>query len=141
MDISSQLNDIFNLSVTTGVFPTNLKTEKVIPVHKKESKLYFSNYRPISILSNLDKISEKQMDNRLTDFLEKNNIIYPLQCDFRINSSTTLDLIHCTNLIFESPDNMKYVCGIFVDLQKAFDTVDHEILLGETWFYLVNFTL
>ena len=70
-DISSQLNDIFNLSVTTGVFPTNLKTAKVIPVHKKESKLDFSNYRPISLLSYLDKIFEKIMQNRLTDFLEK----------------------------------------------------------------------
>ena len=63
-DIYSQLN-IFNLSVTTGVFPTNLKTSKVIPVHKKESKFDFSNYRPISVLSNLDKIFEKLMQNRL----------------------------------------------------------------------------
>ena len=57
-DISSQLN-IFNLSVTTAVFPTNPKTAKVIPVYKKEFKLDFSNYRPISLLSNLDKIFEK----------------------------------------------------------------------------------
>ena len=64
-DIYSQLNDIFNLSVTTGVFPTNLKTSKVIPVHKKESKFDFSNYRPISVSSNLDKIFEKLMQNRL----------------------------------------------------------------------------
>ena len=64
-DIYSQLNDIFNLSVTTGVFPTNLKTSKVIPVHKKESKFDFSNYRPISVLPNLDKIFEKLMQNRL----------------------------------------------------------------------------
>ena len=64
-DIYSQLNDIFNLSVTTGVFPTNLKTSKVIPAHKKESKFDFSNYRPISVLSNLDKIFEKLMQNRL----------------------------------------------------------------------------
>ena len=58
-DISSKLNDIFNLSVATGVFPTSLKTSKVIPVHKKESKLDFSNSRTISLLANLDKIFEK----------------------------------------------------------------------------------
>ena len=63
-DIYSQLN-IFNLSVTTVAFPTNLKTSKVIPVHKKESKFDFSNYRPISVSSNLDKIFEKLMQNRL----------------------------------------------------------------------------
>ena len=76
--LSSQLNEIFNLSVTTGVFHTNLKTVKFISVHKNEFKRDFSNYRPMSILSNLDKIFEKFMHNRLTDFLEKNNIIYPL---------------------------------------------------------------
>ena len=82
-DISSELNNIFNLSVTTGVFPTNLKNAKIVPVDKKESKLDFSNYRSISLLSNLDKIFEKLMQNRLNDFLEKNNIIYPLQFGFR----------------------------------------------------------
>ena len=76
--LSSQLNEIFNLSVTTGVFHTYLKTVKFISVHKNEFKRDFSNYRPMSILSNLDKIFEKFMHNRLTDFLEKNNIIYPL---------------------------------------------------------------
>ena len=82
-DISSELNNIFNLSVTTGVFPTNFKNAKIVPVDKKESKLDFSNYRSISLLSNLDKIFEKLMQNRLNDFLEKNNIIYPLQFGFR----------------------------------------------------------
>ena len=134
-DISSQLNDIFNLSVATGVFPTNLKTAKVIPVHKKESKLDFSNYRPISLLSNLDKIFEKLMHNRLTNFLEKNNIIYPLQFGFRTNYSTTHALIHLTNLISESLDNGKFVRKIFVDLQNAFDTVNHRILLSELEHY------
>ena len=93
-DISSKLNDIFNLSFATGVFPTNLKTAKFVPVHKKESKLDFSNYKPISLLSNLEKTFEKLMHNRLTDFLDKDNIIYPLQFGFRKNYSTTHALIH-----------------------------------------------
>ena len=130
-DIFSQLNDIFNLSVTTGVFSTSLKATKVIPGHKKECKLDFSNYRPISLLSNLGKTFEKLMHNRLNKFLENNDIIYPLQFGFRKNDSTTHALIHLTNLISESLDNGKLVCGIFVDLQKAFDIVDREILLNK----------
>ena len=107
-------------------------TIKVIPVHEKEYKLDLlqTNYRPISLLLNLDKISEKLMHNRLTDFLEKNNIIYPLQFGFRKHYSTAHALIHLTSLITESLDNGKFVCGIFVNLQKGFDTVDHENLLG-----------
>ena len=71
------------------------------------------------------------MHNRLTDFLAKYNIIYPLQFGFRKNYSTTHALFHLTNLISESLDNGKFVCGIFVDLHKAFNTVDHEIILSK----------
>ena len=82
-DISLQLTNIFNLSFSTGVFPSGLKIAKVIPIHKKESKLKCSNYRPISLLSNLDKILEKLMHNRIYEFLEKYKLIYPLQFGFR----------------------------------------------------------
>ena len=77
-DISTHLADIFNLSFSSGVFPSILKIAKVIPVHKKESKQFCSNYRPISLLSNIDKIIEKIMYNRIYRFLDKNNIIYSL---------------------------------------------------------------
>ena len=88
-NISDQLADLFNLSFTTGSFPTLLKTANVIPIHKKESKLDYTNYRPISLLSNLDKILEKLMHNRLYKFLNDNNIIYPLQF-----GSSTLPPLH-----------------------------------------------
>ena len=68
-DIFEQLADLFNLSFTTGTFPTPLKTAKVIPIHKKDSKSNFTNYLPISLLSNLDKILEKLMHRRLSTFL------------------------------------------------------------------------
>ena len=71
------------------------------------------------------------MHNRLSGFLEKNNIIYSIQFVFRENDFTTHALIHLTNLISESFDNEEFLCEIFVDLQKAFDTVDHEILLSK----------
>ena len=82
-DISTHLADIFNLSFSSGVFPSILKIAKVIPVHKKESKQFCSNYRPISLLSNIDKIIEKIMYNRIYNFLDKNNTIYFLQFGFR----------------------------------------------------------
>ena len=83
----------FNLSVTTDVLTTNFKTAKIITVHKNELKLYFSNYRPIFLLSNLGKIFEKLMHKRLAGFPGKNNIIYPLQFGFRKNYSTTHDRV------------------------------------------------
>ena len=75
----------------------------------------------ISLLSNLDKVFEKLMHNRPADFLEKNNILYPLQLSCREDYSTACVLIHLANWIFESPDKEKLACRIFVDLQKAFD--------------------
>ena len=134
-DISEQLADLFNLSFTTGTFPTLLKTAKVIPIHKKDSKSNFTNYRPISLLSNLDKILEKLMHSRLSTFLNIKDIIYPLQFGFRQNYSTSYALIHLTETIKEALDQGKYGCGIFVDLQKAIDTVDHNILQGKLKHY------
>ena len=74
-EISKQLADLFNLSFMTGVFPSVLKTAKVVPVFKKDSKLDYSNYRPISLLSNIEKILEKSMHKRLFTFLDNKNII------------------------------------------------------------------
>ena len=99
--------------------PTLLKTAKVIPIHKKESKLDFTNYHPISLLSNLDKILEKLMHNRLYKFLNDYNIIYLLQFGFKQKYSISFALIHLTEKIREALDQGKYSCGIFVDLKKT----------------------
>ena len=82
-------------------------------------------------MSNLDKIIEKLMHSRLSTFLNIKDIIYPLQFGFRQNYSTSYALIHLTETIKEALDQGRYGYGIFVDLQKAFDTVDHNILLGK----------
>ena len=113
----------------TGVFPSVLKTAKVVPVFKKDSKLDYSNYRPISLLSNVEKILEKLMYKRLYTFLNSNNIIYNLQFGFRQQYSTSHALVNITENIRKALDGGNIGCGIFVDLQKAFDTVDHQILL------------
>ena len=134
-DISNILADLFNKSFTTGIFPSALKTAKIIPIHKKGNKLECGNYRPISILSNLDKILEKLMYNRIYSFLEENNLIYDLQFGFRKSYSTTLALLSLTENINHQVDNGKFGCGIFIDFQKAFDTVDHNILVNKLSYY------
>ena len=115
----------------TGVFPSVFKTAKVVPVFKKDSKLNCSNYRPISLLSNIEKILEKLMYKRLYIFLDYNNIIYDLQFGFRQQYSTSHVLINITENIRKALDDGNVGCGVFVDLQKTFDTVDHQILLAK----------
>ena len=77
-NVSSQLTELFNLSFSRGVFPLILKTSKIIPAYKKDSKLKCSHYRPISLLSNIDKVLERLMCNRLYNFLELNSVTYDL---------------------------------------------------------------
>ena len=98
-DISSQLSEIFNISFSSGVFSSILKTARVIPVHNKDSKLEFSNYRPISLLSKIEKILERLMCNRMYKFFSDNNLIYSLQFGFRQKYSTVHALISLTENI------------------------------------------
>ena len=98
-DISEQLAIVFNQSFSSGIFPSILKTSKIIPICKKFCKLEFSNYRPISFLSNIDKTLERLMYNRLYNFLEIKEIIFSLQFGFRQKYSTTHALIHLTDKI------------------------------------------
>ena len=118
-----------NVSFKTGVFPSLLKIVKVIPIHKGGSIQDMNNYRPISLLSIFDKIIEKLMHKRLYNFMEENDILYHKQFGFRKGNSTINALMQITEKIKESIDKGKYGCGIFIDLRKAFDTVNHNILL------------
>ena len=127
--IITPLCKIISNSFTSGVFPESLKISKVIPIHKEGSTQILNNYRPISLLSVFDKIIEKLMHKRLYSFLTDHNILFQNQFGFRKNNSTTYALIQITEMIKESIDNHKYGCGIFIDLRKAFDTVNHNILL------------
>ena len=127
--ISKPLSEIFNKSFSTGIFPDLLKISKINPIHKKDSKLLISNYRPISLLSNLNKIIEKLMFKRLYAFLEQYKCIYDLQFGFRKNHSTNHAIISIVQKIQDAIKNKKIAIGVFIDLQKAFDTVNHSILL------------
>ena len=137
--ISEILTRIFNISLITGSFFTSLKTAKVIPVFKNKGSPHdVNNYRPISLLSNIDKIFEKLIKSRLVDFLDENKIIFKNQFGFRNKHSTTHALINLTEQIRTNLDKGLYTCGVFIDLQKAFDTVDHAILLSKLHHYGVR---
>ena len=101
---------------------------KVIPLHKDGSTQDLNNFRPISLLSIFDKIIEKIIHKRLYHFLEHHQILFENQFGFRKNNSTSYALMEITEKIKESIDSGKFGCGIFIDLRKAFDTVNHSIL-------------
>ena len=126
---------IINESFTSGIFPDNLKLAKVITLYKKGSRDNPTNYRPISLLSIFSKIIEKIMYERVCRFLETCNILYPLQFGFREKHSTLHAIIGMTETIKEAIDNGMFGCGVFIDLQKAFDTVNHSILLKKLEHY------
>ena len=139
-DICTPLAAIFNLSLTTGCHPDILKISKTIPIFKKGSRLMVCNYRPISLLSNLNKILEKIVHTRVYSFLEEFNCLYSYQFGFRKKHSTNHALIEITETIRQALDNKKMACGVFVDLQKAFDTVNHEILVAKLEHYGIRGT-
>ena len=125
------LEKVLNLSLSAGVYPSNLKVAKVIPIFKKGDSKSMNNYRPISILSTLNKIYERILYNRLINYIEKFNLFYKYQFGFRTNHSTEHALIEIVDQIRLSIDQKQLTCGIFIDLSKAFDTVNHKILLNK----------
>ena len=96
-----------------------------------------SNYTPISLLSNIDKIFEKIMHIRLTEILEEKQILYYRQFGFRKDFSTNHVILTLLESIQKALDDKRFACGIFIDLEKAFDTVSHDILLGKLNHYSI----
>ena len=132
LNIAEPLSEIVNLSFENGIYFDRLNISKTIPTFKeKGSNLECSNYRPISLLSNLNKIIEKLMYSRLYNFLTIHNCIYDLQFGFRKNHSVNHALTSLTEDIRSALDDNCFASGVFIDLQKAFDTADHGILLSK----------
>ena len=133
--IASPLAELINKSFQSGIFPDIFKIAKVIPIFKSESRVLCNNYRPISLLSNISKLIEKLMHRQVYSFLEQQNCFYNAQFGFRLSLSTNNALMSITENIQSQLDQNKFWAGVFVDLKKAFDTVDHEILLKKLSHY------
>ena len=126
--LAPYLTYLTNLSFCSGMFPQSLKYARVLPLHKPDSRIIMSNYRPISLLSSCSKVIEKIMHSRFYKYLEKFELLYHRQFGFREKFATVDALAELTERLRLGVDkNIK--CSFFIDLKKAFDTLDHKILL------------
>ena len=135
LSISKPLAHITNLSFQTGIFPSDLKKAKVIPIYKCKDKSNFCNYRPISLLPTFSKIIERLVYNRLYKYIQINKILDPVQYGFQSKLSTEHAIIELQNRIIKNLAENKHCIGIFIDLSKAFDTLDHTIMLNKLYKY------
>ena len=129
--LSQNLCDIFNLSVATGCFPDSWKVARVAPIFNSGQPNDRFNYRPISALPVLARVLEKLIFNQLYDYLDKNKHLFSNQSGFRALHSVVTCLLNNTDDWYVNMDNGRYTANIFIDLKKAFHTVDHDILLAK----------
>ena len=126
---------IINQSLSTGIFPDELKIAKIKPIFKKDNPHRTDNYRPISLLPAISKVFEKVVYRQVYDCLTTNNLLYKSQYGFRTLHSTELAALELTDKIYSQLDQRKIPLAIFLDLSKAFDTIDHSILLNKLRHY------
>ena len=123
---------MINCSQRASKFPCNAKVARVIPAYKnKGSKHLFENYRPISLLPIFSKIIERLVYNKLFDFLVRYQILFDSQYGFRAGHSTLHATLDFTKMIENAIEKNDFAIGIFCDLSKAFDTLDHKLLLAK----------
>jgi hypothetical protein len=128
-ELATPLVHLFNLSLRTGIFPSKLKMSRTVPIFKNGDPAGCDNYRPISLLSNISKVLEKAVAERLMNHLKYNKLINENQFGFQEGVSTVHHLTKLTNYVAKELNNKNYVIGIFLDLKKAFDVVPHKILI------------
>lgn len=134
-EISNPLTLIINQSFSSGIFPDTLKNAKVIPLFKQNDSTLMQNYRPISLLPSISKVIERIIHNQLTTYFNDLSLFYKSQYGFRTGHSTELAALELINRNLEQMDNNNIPLNIYIDLSKAFDTLDHEILLYKLNYY------
>ena len=131
---------IFNKSLYTGIIPNELKLAQVIPLYKKDNKNDITNYRPIAVIPIFAKLLEKLVHQRLYSFLQLHSILIDEQFGFRKKYSTNLAVFNLSQNILEQIESGNYCIGLFMDLSKAFDTIDHHILIQKLSYYGIRGT-
>ena len=135
LEICKPLTLIINQSLSTGIFPDSLKVSKVIPLYKKGDKAILGNYRPISILPSISKIFERIIFNQINDHFTSHDLYYNGQYGFREKHSTQLAALELIDRITHELDLGNTPINIYIDLSKAFDTLDHNILISKLQHY------
>ena len=131
---------IINQSLITGIFPEKLKLAKVVPLHKKDDTLSMDNYRPVSLLSSISKLFEKVVHIQLSCYFKTHKLLYSSKYGFREDHSTELASLELVDRVLTALDHCKTPVAIYMDLSKAFDTLDHQILIQKLNYYGIRGT-